>query len=218
MMLFYGYPRQTFQYIQASSRVGRQSGVVGFVLDIFDPLNERDDHRYRYFEKIHEYLDRTVEPVPIDRWAKFGIERTFTGILQACLIQYYRPLMYRQYEITIDDDTERANVQKASHLHEIMTNETAYPELTQESMSEMVEEAFGLNNDYYTNPYFNSEVDRRMSNVWNYWEKKLPTMNYPEFPDGEEPMISLRDIGDQGPITPDYNNQPLIKHLTGGGE
>lgn len=214
-MLFYGYPRQTFQYIQASSRVGRQSGVVGFVLDVFDPLNERDDHRYRYFEKIHEYLDRAVEPVPIDRWAKFGIERTFAGLLQACLIQYYRPLMYREHQITLDDETERANVQKASHLHEIMTNTSDYPELTREGLAGMVEDAFGLNNGYYTNPYFRSEVDRRMANVWNYWEKKLPTMNYPEFPDGEEPMISLRDIGDQGPITPDYNNQPLIKHLTG---
>jgi hypothetical protein len=217
-MLFYGYPRQTFQYIQASSRVGRQSGVVGFILNVFDPLNERDDHRYRYFEKIHEYLDRTVEPVPIDRWAKFGIERTFTGLLQAILIQYYRPLMYRQYEITIDNDTEQANVQKAAHLHEIMTADNSYPELTKETMGTMVADAFGIDNRYFTNPYFRSEVDRRIENVWNYWEKKLPTMSYPEFPDGEEPMISLRDIGDQGPITPDYNNQPFINHLTGRGD
>jgi len=217
MMLFFGYPRQTFQYIQASSRVGRQSGVVGFVLDIFDPLNERDAHRYRYFEKIHEYLDRTVEPVPIDRWAKFGIERTFTGILQACLIQYYRPLMYRNYEITIDEDTEPANVQKASHLHEIMTNESSYPELSQKKLKELVEKAFALDNDYYTNPYFRSEVTRKTTKVWNYWIKKLPEMSYPEYPDGEEPMISLRDIGEQGTITPDYNNQPFFDHLTGGG-
>lgn len=216
MMLFYGYPRQTFQYIQASSRVGRQSGVVGFVLDVFDPLNERDDHRYRYFEKIHEYLDRTVEPVPIDRWAKFGIERTFTGVLQACLIQYYRPLMYRSYGIAIDDESpEPANVQKASHLHEIMTNEDAYPELTKSSMETMVEQAFALDNDYYTNPYFRSEVTRKTTKVWNYWVKKLPEMSYPEFPDGEEPMISLRDIGEQGSITADYNNQAFIQHLTG---
>jgi hypothetical protein len=217
-MLFYGFPRQTFQYIQASSRVGRQSGVVGFVLDIFDPLSERDDHRFRYFEKIHEYLDRAVEPVPIDRWAKFGIERTFTGLLQACLIQYYRPLLYRTYDITIDGDTERANVQKASHLHKIMKNPTQYPELSKAKLATLVESAFGLDNEYYTNPYFGSEVERRMDNVWNYWEKKLPTMNYPEFPDDEEPMISLRDIGAQGPITPAYNNQSFIKHLTGGGD
>jgi hypothetical protein len=218
MMLFFGYPRQTFQYIQASSRVGRQSGVVGFVLDVFDPLNERDAHRYRYFEKIHEYLDRTVEPVPIDRWAKFGIERTFTGILQACLIQYCRPLMYRSYEITIDDETERVNVQKASHLHEIMTNESTYPELTEAKLKEMVESAFALDNGYYTNPYFRSEVNRKTTKVWNYWTKKLPEMSYPEFPDGEEPMISLRDIGEQGTITPDYDNQPFMRHLMREGD
>jgi hypothetical protein len=218
MMLFFGYPRQTFQYIQASSRVGRQSGVVGFVLDVFDPLNERDAHRYRYFEKIHEYLDRTVEPVPIDRWAKFGIERTFTGVLNACLIQYYRPLMYRSYEITIDGETERANVQKVSHLHEIMTNEPAYSELTEARLKTMVEKALALDNGYYTNPYFRTEVNRKIIKIWNYWVKKLPEMNFPEFPDGEEPMRSFRHIGEQGTITAEYNNQAFKRHLTGEGD
>jgi hypothetical protein len=60
-------------------------------------------------------------------------------------------------------------------------------------------------------------VDRKTEKVWNYWVKKLPEMNYPEYPEGEEPMISLRDIGEQGPITPDYNNQSFIRHLTGEG-
>ena len=215
MMLFYGYPRQTFQYIQASSRVGRQSGVVGFVLDVFNPLNERDDHRFRYFEKIHEYLDRTVEPVPIDRWAKFGITRTFTGIAQACLIQYYRPYMYRNHTITIDGETERVNVQKANHLHKIMTSEDAYSDLTKQNLQEMIENAFALDNEYYTNPYFRSKVKQRTTKLWDFWTKKLPEMNYPEYPEGEKPMISLRDIGEQGTITPDYNNQSFIKHLTG---
>jgi hypothetical protein len=68
-MLFFGFPSQTFQYIQASSRVGRQEGVPGQVLDVFRPFDKRDRHRYKYFEKQHEFLDRTVEPGPIDRWA-----------------------------------------------------------------------------------------------------------------------------------------------------
>lgn len=220
LMLFYGFPRQTFQYIQASSRVGRQSGVVGFVLDVFDPLKKRDSHRYRYFEKVHQYLDRTVEPVPIDRWAKFGIDRTFSGILKACLLQYFRPLMYRKYEIAIDedDDPEPANVQKTSHLYEIITTDEEYTELNRSELKQLVGSAYGLDNGRYTNPYFRSEVERRTSRVWNYWAKKLPEMDFPEFPDGEEPMISLRDIGDQGTITVEYKNQPFMKHLTVGGD
>ena len=218
MMLFYGYPRRTFQYIQSSSRVGRQSGVVGFVLDVFDPLKERDDHRYRYFEKLHEYLDRTVEPVPIDRWAKFGIDRTFTGILNSLLIQYYRPEMYRQYELALDDnDPEPANVQKANHLYELMTNDR-YAELTKERLQSLVERAYGLENDHYTNPYFYDEVRRKTNNVWQFWIQDLPSMSFPQFPEGKEPMISLRDIGDQGSLTPQYNNQDFVDELTSGGD
>lgn len=212
MMLFYGYPRRTFQYIQASSRVGRQSGVVGFVLDVFDPLKERDDHRYRYFEKLHEYLDRTVEPVPIDRWAKFGIDRTFTGILNSILIQYYRPKMYRQYELTLDDDPEPANVQKADHLYELMTNDR-YGDLTKEKLQALVERAYGLENDHYTNPYFYDEVRRKTNRVWQFWIQELPGMSYPQYPEGKEPMISLRDIGEQGSLTPQYNNQNFVDAL-----
>ncbi|WP_257301036.1 DEAD/DEAH box helicase family protein [Haloarchaeobius sp. FL176] len=214
MMLFFGYPRRTFQYIQASSRVGRQSGVVGFVLDIFDPLRERDDHRYRYFEKLHEYLDRTVEPIPIDRWAKFGIDRTFTGVLQSLLIQYYRPKMHRQYELALNDkDPEPANVQKATHLYELMTNDD-YPELTKDTLQSLVERAYRLDNDYYTNPYFYQEVQRKINQVWQYWIEELPSMSYPQYPGGSEPMISLRDIGEQGTITAQYNNQNLVDALT----
>jgi hypothetical protein len=217
MMMFYGYPRRTFQYIQASSRVGRQSGVVGFVLDVFDPLKERDDHRYRYFEKLHEYLDRTVEPVPIDRWAKFGIDRTFTGVLNSILIQYYRPDMYRRHELEVgDSEPEPANVQKASHLYELMTNERYG--LTKEELKSLVERSYGLNNDHYTNPYFYGKVEEKTEDVWKFWERELPSMSFPEFPDGKEPMISLRDIGDQGSITPQYNNQEFVEMLTKTGD
>jgi hypothetical protein len=217
MMLFYGFPRRTFQYIQSSSRVGRQSGVVGFVLDIFDPLKERDDHRYRYFEKLHEYLDRTVEPVPIDRWAKFGIDRTFTGILNSLLIQHYRPEMYRKYKIGLDgNEPEPANVQKASHLYELMTNDDY--DFSKEELTALVERAFGLDNDHYTNPYFYNEVERKTNQVWQFWLNDLPSSPYPTYPDGEEPMISLRDIGEQGTLTPQYNNQNFVDALISEGE
>lgn len=214
MMMFNGYPRRTFQYIQASSRVGRQSGVVGFVLDIFDPLKERDDHRFRYFEKLHEYLDRTVEPIPIDRWAKFGIDRTFTGIFHSLLIQYYRPLMYRRHQLEVgDDDPEPANVQKANHLYELMTNDD-YESVSKERFQELAGRAYGLDNQHYTNPFFYDEVKQKTSKVWQFWIEDLPSSTFPEYPEGEEPMISLRDIGEQGKITAQYNNQDLVDALT----
>jgi hypothetical protein len=84
-MLFYGMPRQTAECIQASSRVGRSH--VGIVFTLLHPIRERDRSHFGYFAKYHEYLGRLVEPVAINRWARFSINRTLPGLFMAILLQ-----------------------------------------------------------------------------------------------------------------------------------
>lgn len=243
-MLFFGYPSQTFQYIQASSRVGRLSGTPGHVLDVFRPFDKRDRHRYKYFEKLHEYLARTVEPVPIDRWAKFAVEQTFPGILMALLVQYYRPLMYRKTEngdpvtITARGKTKRANVQNADHLYEMMNNDARFPELTKDAVKEVLADAYALRDcptylgytppgtdgtdGFYTNEYFRERVldgtpenPSRLDQIWRHWNDKLDTdMTTPKFPGEDGPMISLRDIGKSAKITNHDAHDNFIDALT----
>ncbi|MEQ9000960.1 MAG: helicase-related protein [Coleofasciculus sp. B1-GNL1-01] len=84
-MIFYGMPRQNAEYIQASSRVGRSH--VGIVFNCLHPARERDQSHYTYFSKFHEFLGQLVEPVAINRWAKFSIDRTLPGLFMAMLLQ-----------------------------------------------------------------------------------------------------------------------------------
>ncbi|HEY9671440.1 MAG TPA: helicase-related protein [Waterburya sp.] len=84
-MIFYGMPRQNAEYIQASSRVGRSH--VGIVFNCLHPARERDQSHYTYFKKYHEFLGQLVEPVAINRWAKFSINRTLPGLFMAVLLQ-----------------------------------------------------------------------------------------------------------------------------------
>lgn len=86
-LCFFGMPRQTAEYIQTSSRVGRDH--PGVVLVCFNPARERDQSHYHFFLKYHEYLDRLVEPVPINRWSKFSIRRTIPGLFMAVLLNDY---------------------------------------------------------------------------------------------------------------------------------
>jgi hypothetical protein len=81
---FFGMPRMTSEYIQASSRVGRK--LPGIVLVCFAPARERDRSHYHFFRKYHEYLERLVEPAAINRWSKFSIEKTFSGIIVGHII------------------------------------------------------------------------------------------------------------------------------------
>ncbi len=84
-MIFYGMPRQNAEYIQASSRVGRTH--VGVVFNCLHPARERDQSHFSYFSKYHEFLGRLVEPVAINRWAKFSLNRTAPGLFMAVLLQ-----------------------------------------------------------------------------------------------------------------------------------
>jgi hypothetical protein len=84
-MIFYGMPRMTAEYIQSSSRVGRVH--VGLVLTCLHPARERDQSHYTYFAKYHEFLGQLVEPVALNRWATFSIQRTLPGLFMAVLLQ-----------------------------------------------------------------------------------------------------------------------------------
>jgi hypothetical protein len=85
LMVFNGMPRAMAEYIQASSRVGRAH--LGVVFMIFNAVRERDRSHFRYHGKFHEYLDRMVEPVAINRWSRFAVRRTLPGVLMGQLLQ-----------------------------------------------------------------------------------------------------------------------------------
>ena len=87
LMLFYGMPGNTAEYIQAYSRVGRKH--PGVVIDIMRPSREKDQSYLKNFNKFHEYKDILVDSVSINRWATKAVENTLPGILSAILLNYY---------------------------------------------------------------------------------------------------------------------------------
>ena len=93
VMVFHGMPSNTAEYVQAYSRVGRRFPGVVFV--VFNPFRERDMSHYQTFVKYHEVSDLLVEPVPINRWAKFSVLRTVPGIFAASVLNYFEPMAQR---------------------------------------------------------------------------------------------------------------------------
>ncbi len=84
IMVFAGLPRQMAEYIQASARIGRQ--LPGISLLVVTPQAERDRSVFDRFEKFHQYVDRLVEPVPVNRWSESALELTLRGILASYLM------------------------------------------------------------------------------------------------------------------------------------
>ena len=64
MMVINGQPKTTAEYIQASSRVGRDpiDQGPGLVVTLFSPSKPRDRSHYEHFKAFHQALYRQVEP------------------------------------------------------------------------------------------------------------------------------------------------------------
>lgn len=87
IMLVNGQPKTTAEYIQASSRVGRdKKRPPAIVATLYSPSKPRDRSHYESFSSYHQALYRYVEPTSITPWAKPARERA----LHAALITLVR--------------------------------------------------------------------------------------------------------------------------------
>lgn len=78
-------PRNTAEYIQASSRVGRSD--YGLVLTVHHPFRARDVSHYEKFIEFHEKMYSYVEPISITPFTKKSIER-YMALYLATIIRH----------------------------------------------------------------------------------------------------------------------------------
>lgn len=100
VMAFEGMPRNTSEYIQALSRVGRKHFGIVFVL--YDYMKIRDVSFYQNFTEYHKILDDKVENVPLSRWTKLGLKQTFTSVFCASVLNYMSDLLKKPI-YTVDE-------------------------------------------------------------------------------------------------------------------
>lgn len=110
MMLVAGQPKSTAEYIQASSRVGRdKKRPPGIVVTLYSPTKPRDRSHYEMFKNYHQALYRYVEPTSVTPWALPAVERA----LHASLIALVRVTGYlRKTESAANFDKDAQDFQK----------------------------------------------------------------------------------------------------------
>ena len=81
LMLVYGQPKTNSEYIQATSRVGRDANRPGLVVVLYNVHRPRDRSHYERFRHYHETFYRSVEVASVTPFAARALDRGFPGAL-----------------------------------------------------------------------------------------------------------------------------------------
>lgn len=94
LMVMLGQPKTTAEYIQASSRVGRDEQRPGLVVVLLNPNRPRDRSHYERFSFWHSVFYRDVEATSVTPFARRAIERGLPAISVAMARHLYTSLSW----------------------------------------------------------------------------------------------------------------------------
>jgi hypothetical protein len=80
-MICSGQPKTTAEYIQATSRVGRDHSGPGLVVTLYNWARPRDLSHYETFEHYHQTYYRQVEALSVTPFARRALDRGLTALM-----------------------------------------------------------------------------------------------------------------------------------------
>ncbi len=184
VMIMWGVPLSTAEFIQTTARVGRLSPGLVFVLHKI--ARERDAGVFRVFPSFVEHADRLIDPVPITSKSRRILELTFAGLEQGRIYGVHEPQAVARglRPLTLPDRVRRAfdqmRVTEAGELQALI-DMLAVTGPLDENLRRDLEE--------YVRQFFRALRD---PSTTAHWVSDL-------FPTGA-PMRSLRDVEAQVPV------------------
>jgi hypothetical protein len=85
LMIVAGQPKNTSEYIQATSRVGRSAQGPGLVCTVYNWARPRDISHYETFEHYHKTFYKHVEALSVTPFAPRALDRGLSGVLVSLL-------------------------------------------------------------------------------------------------------------------------------------
>jgi hypothetical protein len=113
LMLVNGQPKTVSEYIQASSRVGRDKArPPGIVFTLFSPTKPRDRSHYEFFRHFHKGFYRYVEPTSVTPFAMPAQQRGLHGAFLA-LVRMVSEISANNHAAMVNDKV--GTIQRLAH-------------------------------------------------------------------------------------------------------
>lgn len=92
LMVVFGQPKTSSEYIQATSRVGRDHEKPGLVVTILNVHRPRDRSHYERFAAFHDSFYRSVEATSVTPFSPRALDRGLAGTLISLVRQGHLPM------------------------------------------------------------------------------------------------------------------------------
>lgn len=113
LMMVLEQPKLTSEYIQATSRVGREN--PGIVFTLYNPTRSRDKSYYELFYDYHQSFYKYVEPTSVTCFSEQARERMLHSVLTA-LIRHGAGINAEEDAIQIEKVKDKADI----YIHKIL--------------------------------------------------------------------------------------------------
>jgi hypothetical protein len=127
LMTVVGQPKATAEYIQATSRVGRDSAGPGLVLTVYNWARPRDLSHYESFEQYHATFYSHVEALSVTPFAARALDRGLSAVLVALARQAHEDWNPndRAQDVDVQSAALRALAQEIAERGAEVTGEAA---------------------------------------------------------------------------------------------
>lgn len=92
LMVVFGQPKSSAEYIQATSRVGRDSDRPGLVVTIFNVHKPRDRSHFERFAAYHETFYRSVEATSVTPFSPRALDKGLAATLVGLVRHGHKPM------------------------------------------------------------------------------------------------------------------------------
>ena len=106
LMCIHGQPKTTAEYIQASSRVGRDPNGPGLVVTLYNSSKPRDKSQYEHFSTYHSRIYGSVEPTSVTPFTINVREKALHAIVIGLIRHFSSSINLRRYANTNNTDFE----------------------------------------------------------------------------------------------------------------